>query len=243
MLKMAHAAVQGRGHKLKNSPCQDKTYTLTKNGVSVIALADGAGSCKHSDVGATIVVETVCKVIAARFDIIYNTPTISREYLVNYIQLALYRKAEEISAKFKDLSATFLFAAVKGEQFLAGHIGDGVIGCLATDGRLEVISKPENGEFANETYFVTSSQAIFRFRGYRGTINQKKGFILMSDGAGDSLYDVQNAALAEANRGIIEWVATQTDEIKASKALKENLEKVIVPRTNDDCSIAVMTII
>ena len=44
MWKTLQCAVQGRSHIKTEIPCQDKTFTSIENGVSVIALADGAGS-------------------------------------------------------------------------------------------------------------------------------------------------------------------------------------------------------
>ena len=40
--KISGAAVQGRRHAENNTPCQDKIFSLCKNGVTSIALADGA---------------------------------------------------------------------------------------------------------------------------------------------------------------------------------------------------------
>lgn len=36
--------VTGRGHQRQGMPCQDRVLAMEKNGVTVVALADGAGS-------------------------------------------------------------------------------------------------------------------------------------------------------------------------------------------------------
>ena len=51
--------------------------------------------------------------------------------------------SDELNASLKDLSSTLLFVAVKGNKFLAGHIGDGLIGSFDESGS-QVFSPPEN---------------------------------------------------------------------------------------------------
>jgi len=46
---------------------------------------------------------------------------------------------------------------------LLGHLGDGMAFSIE-NGVGEVASWPENGEFANETFFVTANDAIKRLR-------------------------------------------------------------------------------
>ena len=49
---VAGAAVQGLRHEEKHIPCQDKIFSLSDNGVTAIALADGAGAAEMSHFGA-----------------------------------------------------------------------------------------------------------------------------------------------------------------------------------------------
>jgi len=69
-IRVASAFVQGRGHRSKKIPCQDRVYSIRKNSYASIALADGAGSCKHSEKGAEIVTREITKIIFRSFDTI-----------------------------------------------------------------------------------------------------------------------------------------------------------------------------
>ena len=69
MWSVIKCAVQGLGHKDKDVPCQDKVYNLTKNGVTAIALADGAGSAKFSHYGAELVTTYICEKFCNDFEI------------------------------------------------------------------------------------------------------------------------------------------------------------------------------
>ena len=104
----------------------------------------------------------------------------------------LIEELKNISAasnfNLKDLASTLLSVAVKENNFIALHIGDGVIGML-DDENLTILSKPDNGEFANETTFVTSVDAISHFRLYKGDIDKVSAFMLMSDGAASGFYN------------------------------------------------------
>ena len=89
----------------------------------------------------------------------------------------------------KDLAATMLVVAENNDRFIIAHIGDDVIGYLDGD-VLKTASAPSNGEHANETYFVTSRDAINTMKLFKGSIKNIAGFVIMSDGTEQSLYSI-----------------------------------------------------
>ena len=64
-------SIKGKSHIRDNLPCQDKTYFID-NDIQVISLSDGAGSCKHSDLGAEIATKVCAEYISENFNDIYN---------------------------------------------------------------------------------------------------------------------------------------------------------------------------
>lgn len=62
------AVVTGRGHLLLRLPGQDRTFTLEENGVTVAALADGAGSAPLSHEGAEQAVRAACRSFAGNLN-------------------------------------------------------------------------------------------------------------------------------------------------------------------------------
>jgi hypothetical protein len=63
-----------------------------------------------------------------------------------------------------DFNSTLVACLLSPTGGFSIHIGDGAIFGESNDGRLEVISSPENGEYANETFFVTEPHWIRHLR-------------------------------------------------------------------------------
>ncbi len=233
-------AVQGRGHAKKNLPCQDKVARLEENGVHVIALADGAGSAALSHFGAQCVVNRATAFIADRFfDLIAREDgrSVTQEILSVLLQ-ALRNEALLHGCALKDLASTLLVAAVGDGKFFLAHLGDGVIGYL-NDSGLKVASTPDNGEFSNETVFVTSADAVARLRIFKGALKNISGFILMSDGSEQSLYSKRKKTLAPAVKRLMHRTCLVDGKILTPQ-LEQALSTVIAANTQDDCSVAIL---
>lgn len=233
-------AVQGRGHTKKNIPCQDKVARIESNGVQVIALADGAGSASMSHFGAACVVAGVSKFVAENFsDIIaQNDGRLVTQEILSVALQALNDEAKVHDCTLKDLASTLLVAAVGDGKFFLAHLGDGVIGYLS-DAGLKTASAPDNGEFSNETVFVTSSTAAERLRIFKGDIKKISGFILMSDGSEQSLYNKRNKNLAPAVKRLMHRTCLVDAEILTPQ-LEDAIKSVILENTQDDCSLAIL---
>ncbi|MGV8122526.1 MAG: PP2C family serine/threonine-protein phosphatase [Candidatus Xenobiia bacterium LiM19] len=233
------AAVKGRSHESNGKVCQDRVWTFSRHPLHVIALADGAGSCPLSHEGA----ETATKATARFFqkhisEMLSQSPETIREHLLRYLIRELKSHARKLNVDFKALSCTLLFVAVYNEEFISGHMGDGTIAAMQ-GGRLITLSRPESGEYVNETFFLTSSSAAARFRIKKDTVHDMEGFMLMSDGAAFCLYNPRNDILSNNVGLMLKWLdGASCKEVQA--ALSETLEKTIKNKTTDDCSIALM---
>ena len=69
--RVAGTYVTGKSHIKKDKPCQDRIYSKSLNRVTVVSLADGAGSCSRSEVGAEIVTQYVADFICKNFENIF----------------------------------------------------------------------------------------------------------------------------------------------------------------------------
>lgn len=237
--KMAQGYVTGKMHQKKNIPCQDRTFHLKNNGVDVVVLADGAGSSKHSDIGATIATRETATFLTNQFHrlISLENEEISR-MILGHILVRLSEQASKEGNPLKDYASTLLFVAVSGTNYISGHLGDGVI-AYHKDGCYCVFSLPEQGEYINSTFFTTSYEAEYRFRIHTDSADGIHGFILMSDGSAESLFNRNEVSLAEAIPIFHDWLQKNPGS-KVSHALNVNLENVIKTRTTDDCSLALM---
>ncbi|WP_297632368.1 PP2C family serine/threonine-protein phosphatase [uncultured Clostridium sp.] len=240
MWKMVSYEACGRGHLKENIPCQDKTLQRRERDIALIALADGAGSCSKSDLGADIVTKYGAEIVKDNFDefIKEENGMKVKKKIIDLLLKELENKSVELKCSIKDLSSTFLLVCVRGEEFFIGHLGDGVIGVLKEE-KLKVISNPVNGEFINNTVFVTSSLAYKYMQIYRGNISDIDGFVLLSDGTCESLYDKRKKKLSIGIKKIMDYLGI-LDEEKIKMNLIKSFENLILKKTLDDCSIGIM---
>lgn len=240
MWNVMQCAVQGRSHLKSDIPCQDKTFSAVVNDTQVIALADGAGSARLSHYGAEMVTKFICSELTEKFDAYFNNNdgAAVKQQLIEGLLKSLNETSKHLECEIKELASTLLFVAVKNEQFIIAHIGDGVIGYLKND-ELKIASQPENGEFVNTTVFTTSMDAIMTMKLIKGSLGQIQGFVLMSDGTETSLYSKKEQKLADVLKKIMQ-MSTIISTNKVQKQLKQSFENVIIKATTDDCSIAMM---
>ena len=236
--------VRGRSHVLDGKPGQDRFRYESHSGVQVLCLADGAGSAKLSGDGAQAVVTAGCEFAVGHFKSGRGScqdfdGIALHEHLIG----RLIETAARVGCELRDLASTFLCVAVTESFFVAVQIGDGVIGAQR-DGELETITLPDNGEFANVTTFVTSKSAASSLQVVSGDIASYTGFILMSDGTADSLYNYEQRALANACRTLFRIVSDAPTHPASNPSYKKELRRImdrqIREGTDDDCSIGIL---
>lgn len=240
MWKSVHCAVQGVGHRRNGVPCQDKTYQQEENGVHVIALADGAGSAKLSHHGAEVVVRESSAYVLEHFQewLDCDDGRKPKHALLKMLKTKLEEVAQEHECDIRDLASTLLLAAVDREHFILVHIGDGVIGYL-DEGTLKVASMPDNGEFANETTFVTADGASSSMHLFKGVLKDKDAFVLMSDGTAQSFYDKRKKTLTPAIVRLMHRTCLLDRGVMEAK-LEDSFSSLISKHTQDDCSIVIL---
>lgn len=245
MFKEFHYQVRGKAHIRAGTPVQDRTKYLSRSGVQVLCLADGAGSASRSDLGAQAVVDEGCAVLVEQFAqyAASNDGVEVKVDLLGRLVAKVAGVAERHDVSPEDLASTFLCVAVSGDRFLGAHVGDGVVGYLK-HGELAVISAPDNSEFANQTTFVTSGRALESMRLFRGSLDGVAGFVLMSDGTGESLFDPRTGRLAGACSKLITTVGTAPARQRRNPEYKKRLRRLvditIRNATKDDCSIGIL---
>lgn len=237
--KVAGTYVTGLSHINKEIGCQDRFAFKIANNVTSISIADGAGSVKYAELGSIIVANQINETITKNFDLLFNAEADeARHKLTHAIRTRLGIHAKRYSASIKDFASTLIFASVKDGKYIAGHIGDGILGFVEKN-ELKILSPPDNGEFVNETYFVTSRSYKTRLRIYKGELGNISGFVMMTDGSCESLYDKKNVSIAPIVLTLFNWLDNfPIDEV--NNALYENFENLIKRKTTDDCSIGLM---
>ena len=233
----------GNKHISRQVPCEDASFAMQKNGVSVVCIADGAGGKKytHARFGSACAVETISNILADHFDALYseNREAAVRSYLMAKIRIAF---ADIIAEKELDtldqLSCTLLFVAVKDRRMIIGHLGDGLVVRISPSG-LSPFSMPQN-EKDGTTFFITVGHAADYMRFIKTTVDDCHAVALMTDGVQDNVYD--------EDAGLVKPVVAKMAETfkdgreKGEAAIKEILEKYIVGSSNvsDDSSFGVL---
>jgi hypothetical protein len=154
------ASVAGSGHRQRGQPCQDAhAHTVTPGGTLVLAVADGASSALHAGLGAETVVRAVCSRARellgdTRPDLLARGPRLPRD-LLQYAREELERTARGLGCALPELAATLLVVLAQGEQTAWAHVGDGGGVAWGVDGSWQALTVPWQGEYLNETTFVT----------------------------------------------------------------------------------------
>ncbi len=162
------ASVQGASHVRSGVPCQDfSVVTELPGGGLLLACADGAGSARHADVGA----ETTCRALVAevqRFaDADGRVETLTRDTAATWldaVRAAIQAQADAVNLPTREFACTLVAALVGDASAAFLQIGDGAIVTASPAASSEVVFWPEQGEYANTTYFVTGVDAHQRLR-------------------------------------------------------------------------------
>ena len=233
----------GNKHVNRGTPCEDASYAVTKNSVSVVCIADGAGGKQYTDArfGSDCAVHVITDTLCEHFDALYseNREAAVRGYLMAKLRVAFADIMEERTIDVIDrLSCTLLFVAVKDRRMMIGHIGDGLIVRISPSG-VSPISMPQNDK-DGKTYFVTAAHADNYMRLLKTTVDDIHAIALMTDGVQDSVYNEEAGLVKPVVAKMAETFASGREE--GEKSVLETVQKYIVGSSNvsDDASFGVM---
>jgi len=171
-VKIAAVSVRGKDHQHSGLPCQDYSLARTSSdgAWSIVVIADGAGSAKYSDYGAEYSVKAFADTLDQIACNLADRPPgswLTDEVIRATLAIRDHYRDRLGEGDIGQYASTMLGALVGTTGGFVLHIGDGAaVGSVTRNGRssIEVLSKPENGEYANETYFVTSTDWLKRLR-------------------------------------------------------------------------------
>ncbi len=232
----------------RHEVCQDSIHvSSTVNNLVCSALSDGAGSATKSEFGSKALVEKVSDYVVSFFDSLYKLASSDvHAYILRIVEWAnevLERTAIEQFCSVKNLASTLLFVASNGEKVLWFHVGDGVI-IQKLDREFSVLSKPFNGEYANETVFVCSSGAVSNAHGGAFVLpkNIPVSYYLMSDGPETVFYSKRTQSVY--SKALItfldNFVSNNPDASQRNLLLNLILKERCRLYSGDDLSMIVM---
>ncbi|MDR1385314.1 MAG: protein phosphatase 2C domain-containing protein [Planctomycetaceae bacterium] len=209
---------------------------------TAVCVCDGAGSVEHSRTGAALTSKIVTEQLAMFFDETFKNPKKVFLTVLKIVLKELCEAAKKLQCPLRELACTLVAVAVDNAgRWVYWHLGDG--GIIARfDNDLRVLSTPQKGEYANETYFVTERDAAehLQFGVSTEETQNVTGFAVFSDGLEMMLYDHVTLDVSSAIAGMLNWHAKNNEET-VSQAIKTNITKVFRQKTNDDCSLVLLT--
>jgi serine/threonine protein phosphatase PrpC len=163
--RVVGASVQGTAHRRGGLPCQDAHgWRALPGGALAVAVADGAGSAPHAEAGARSAVGAALESLAAsvhpdrgEMEMEEWTAAIDRALSASFA--AVEAEAGRLGAEARDLACTLMIAVATEGGVAAAQIGDGAMVVGDADGTY-ALTRPESGEFANETVFLTLPGAV-----------------------------------------------------------------------------------
>ena len=223
--KAAGVSVRGFSHIDSGVPCQDAHAVQIFEHGFVAAVADGAGSARYSERGASLFVD---KLVYAS-NIPYLLETMDEQSIAIEVKDCIYRCREQLLLEISesdeelalaDFAATLMVAVSNGESGFFFHIGDGAAAAFPKAyPENAIISKPENGQYANETYFVTMNEWEQHLR-VSSFCDNEDTFLLMSDG-------VTPMAMTKGNHSLFEPFISPVNSF-LEKSNRTNGEAVLV---------------
>ena len=193
------ASVRGRSHAHRGDHRDDAIASGCAHGVTVLAVADGAGSSRLSRIGAAVTAQiAVDRTIARYADADAATPTITRlgtamANAVHDAAMRLHALAAHVEESPSVFRTTLLLAAIDGDLMLVSQVGDGAVLVQRTDGSVARIGAQRETAWAGEvTCFVPDACAMTQAAALRQVAaNDVRLIALVSDGIDDPFHPLE----------------------------------------------------
>ncbi len=181
------ASVAGKYHIQNGIPNQDSYSVLKDNGVVFAAVADGLGSCKHSDRGSRLVADTVTKECSERlrsvtgeagvFVLLKDAFSLAKRYLAEL--------AESEGHAVEEYETTLCLVIYKENDLYYANIGDSGCVALGKDGVFRQITTSQRDE-SGAVFSLSWSNEKLEI----GHVKNISAFVLATDGIYDQLCPV-----------------------------------------------------
>ena len=242
--RLVKASVQGVSHIKNDVSCQDNSaYDLHRDQspdhILIAAVADGAGSASFASDGSHIASQgSVLKASGHFYAEWHDSP---EKYLKESLRYALELitiGTENENVDIREYATTLLLLVAAPDFIAVAQVGDGAVVVGDADGKIFALTKPQNGEHANETVFLTSPDAVENAEIviWRGKV---KHLAVFTDGLQRlALQMPEGTAHAPFFKPLFAFVENMTDADKARQELESFLYSPrIAERTDDDLTL------
>ncbi len=234
---------QGKSHKVSDTVCQDASIVKEIVGDwTVMAIADGVGSCTKSDIGSKIAVETASELCVQAFPVDGNEKAILSlmQTAFNHAMRKIAKTAKENQDDVSDYDTTLDLVIFNGSNKLYyGHCGDGGIYVLNSSGVYTEITEVQEGEEASSVVPLRNGNTSWKFGVFEDEIAVVAAF---TDGIRDKLTspllrdEVCKIDVPLANKFMFVDVYGMT-ESEATAELKRSMKTSAVYLHSKECKI------
>lgn len=182
------ASAVGSDHEREGTGKQDAVARHPVGDRWIIAVADGAGSARHSAEGAARAVEVATGVLERILTVNAGEPIDFEAAILDAMMEAAHQLRELASRRSEPVSAfhtTLAVCVIDGSRVIAGQVGDGFLVAELTNGSFQAFAVPQKGEYANETQFLTTIDdrediEVIAVEGVRGLAAMTDGLLRLA---------------------------------------------------------------
>lgn len=189
---------KGKRHIAKGEQNQDAVQVLIQEQVpfsTLMVVADGLGSCRFSDIGSRVAVQTTVDQRDLLRDVLHNKTTF--QDASRRLSDAWLRKLSDSlgPVPIAEYDTTLLFAYLEGDELIFGQLGDGLIQWRVNGEDAEELFVRDH-DFVNRTSSLCGDQPWMFRRVHLGCFN-KLSIIITTDGIADDLKPEHRRMLTE----------------------------------------------
>lgn len=165
--RVVGASVTGSAHVSTGRRCDDAFAARIIGGCALAVVCDGAGSARLATEGANMFSAAVLGRLGAVAEAVPHGDLSFEQFGAAVVAGVEHCRAEilAVGLSLQDHHTTLLAVAATSQQTFIAHVGDGMA-AVAPEGdwAQAVVSHPRNGEYSNETFFVTEDAWIEQLR-------------------------------------------------------------------------------
>ena len=243
--RVVGASIAGSSHERFGQPCQDAAgWALGPERSLIVAVADGAGSAKLGGEGARLAVSTAIDHLTSRQSL--GSGESSKKDLITALEharSALASEAEDRGVDIRELATTLILLQATHNSVTALQVGDGSAVIEDRRNGVTALTKPQVGEYINETIFITAEEAMDRVE-TTTHLGTPSGGAVFSDGL-----QLLALKMPEATphppffEPLLRFVSTATDAQAADEELRSFLTSPrVASQTTDDLTLVLFSL-
>ena len=251
--RVVAASVAGTGHERRSLPNQDAFAWRACGDWLCAVVADGVGSARRSQWGsrlaADVAVAALVAQLGAALAVVGPTGATLDGRLRDGLKasLAIARSKLEGLARgegipLRELACTAIAIVAGPDRVAAAQIGDGAVVVADATGGYRTLIQPQQGEFANETVFLTGQGAIEAIAYGQGA-GPISAIAMFSDGLQRLALEMPaGEPFAPFFAPLVQFCRSAHDESAACEQLELFLRSPRVSgRTDDDLTLVLAT--